>query len=51
MESCLTALKSEIYNSEALKIDLSGRITMTEDLALHIFFLGLHHRLGNMMRC
>lgn len=51
MESCLTALQSEIYNSETLKKDLSGRIAMTEDLALHTFYLGLHPRLGNMVRC
>lgn len=51
MESCLTALQSEIHNSETLKKDLPGRIAMTEDLALHTFCLGLHPRLSNMVRC
>lgn len=51
VESCLTDLQSEIYNSNSLKKDLSGRIAMTEDLALHAFTLGLHPRLGNNVRC
>lgn len=51
IESCLTDLQSEIHNSESLKKDLSGRIAMTEDLALYTFTLGLHPRLGNNVRC
>lgn len=51
IESCLTDLQSEIHNSDSLKKDLSGRIAMTEDLALHTFLLGLHPRLGNNVRC
>lgn len=51
VESCLTDLQSEIYNSESLKKDISGRIAMTEDLALFTFSLGLHPRLSNNVRC
>lgn len=51
IEGCLTALQSEIYNSESLKKDLSGRIAMTEDLALFTFSLGLQPRLSNNVRC
>lgn len=51
VEGCLTDLQSEIYNSESLKKDLSGRIAMTEDLALFSFSLGLHPRLSNNVRC
>lgn len=51
VESCLTDLQSEIYNSESLKRDIPGRIAMTEDLALFTFTLGLHPRLSNNVRC
>lgn len=51
VESCLTDLQSEIHNSDSLKRDLPGRIAMTEDLALYTFFLGLHPRLSNNVRC
>lgn len=51
IESCLTDLQSEIYNSESLKRDVSGRIAMTEDLALFTFSLGLNPRLSNSVRC
>lgn len=51
IEGCLTDLQSEIYNSESLKRDISGRIAMTEDLALFTFTLGLHPRLSNNVRC
>lgn len=50
MESCLTALQSEIYNSETLKKDLPGRIAITEELALYTFYLELYPRLGNAVR-
>lgn len=51
IETCLTDLQSEIHNSDSYKKDLPGRIAMTEDLALHTFSLGLHPRIGNMVRC
>lgn len=51
IETCLTDLQSEIHNSDSYKKDLPGRIAMTEDLALHTFSLGLHPKLGNMVRC
>lgn len=51
IESCLTDLQSEIHNSDTLKRDLSGRIAMTEDLALHTFCLGLHPQISNNVRC
>lgn len=51
IESCLTDLQSEIHNSESLKKDLSGRIAMTEDLALFTFSLGLRPRLSDNVRC
>lgn len=50
LETCLTDMQSEIHNSETLKKDLSGRIAMTEDLALHTFTFGLHSSLRNMVR-
>lgn len=51
IETCLTDLQSEIHNSDSLKKDLSGRIAMTEDLALFTFNLGLQPRLSNNVRC
>lgn len=51
VESCVTDLQSEIYNSDSLKKDIPGRIAMTEDLALFSFSLGLHSRLSNNVRC
>ncbi|KAL0839993.1 hypothetical protein ABMA28_015320 [Loxostege sticticalis] len=51
IERCLTELQAEIHNSDTLKKDLSGRIAMTEDLALFTFNLGLHPRLSNNVRC
>lgn len=51
VEGCLTDIQAEIYNSESLKKDLSGRIAMTEDLALFTFTLGLHPRISNNVRC
>lgn len=50
VESCLTALQSEIQNSDSYKKDISGRIAMTEDLALHTFVLGLHPNIGSQVR-
>lgn len=51
VESCLTDLQSEVHNSTTLKKDISGRIAMTEDLALHTFILGLHPKISNIVRC
>lgn len=51
VETCLTALQSEIHNSESLKKDLSGRIAMTEDLAMYTFSLGLNPNLSTVVRC
>lgn len=51
IETCLTALQSEIHNSESLKKELAGRIAMTEDLALFTFTLGLNPRLSTIVRC
>ncbi|CAH1645342.1 unnamed protein product [Spodoptera littoralis] len=51
LETCLTDMQTEIHNSETTKKDLSGRIAMTEDLALHTFTFGLKSNLSNMVRC
>lgn len=51
VEGCLTNLQSEIHNSDTLKKDISGRIAMTDDLALFTFALGLQPRLSNNVRC
>lgn len=50
LETCLTDMQTEIHNSETTKRDLSGRIAMTEDLALHTFIFGLNPNLSNMVR-
>lgn len=51
IETCLTALQSEIHNSPSLKKELPGRLAMTEDLALFTFNLGLMPRLSTIVRC
>lgn len=51
IETSLTDLQAEVYNSESLKKELPGRIAMTEDLALYTFCIGLNPRLSNIVRC
>ncbi|PZC85949.1 hypothetical protein B5X24_HaOG214314 [Helicoverpa armigera] len=41
-------MQTEIHNSMTTKKDLSGRIAMTEDLALYTFNFGLNPGLSNM---
>lgn len=50
IEGCVAALLSEIHASDSFKKDLSGRVAMTEDLALHTFVIGLHPQLGTVVR-
>lgn len=51
VETCLSALLTEINNSGYKKEELVGRIAGMEDLALHTFLIGLHPRLSNIVRC
>lgn len=51
IESCLTKIQSEIHNSDSFKKDVSGRIAMSEDLALCTFSLGLSPRISTIVRC